>query len=287
MRPHAGAVRAVKDRPKFGSSEYSAELDLVYELAQWRDTPLDQVSEEFHIGLREVSRYLADVQVDKYEAGVDYGTTAAQHRKIQSGADIKHPISGKKTPIKTGRDAAAYVHRDNPATPWVRMASELLKAGVDCKMPASMESAIPAQSGFICFGEPFFIGMVGQAVRDAGYVSFRKKWGDAEPRPEESGPVLGKGFLPLTYAEGCPMHPADPAMHSVAAHVGKYVIKAFFDQDLRHPDSDRTVGEEADLLADNIGMWRFWAAVHTMSDHTSADMRAELVAKDLVRPYLR
>ena len=285
----AAALASVSQYPDFGSTEHTDSLRRVMELAKMRDTPLDQLDKDLPRGLREVSPYLADVMVPKYKEGKDYGTTKAQHKKIQSGADLAMDQgTGDDTYILTGRDAAAYVHHDDPIWPWMRIVKDLLAQGIAPDMPEEMQAPFPAQSSFSVYGVPFFIGMMGEMLRKVGVLDFHLKWRDMLPRPEESAPVLLDAYLPLAYSEGSPMHPRGPAMHSGAAWGGCAVIKAFWPdetQEITPLGEGDTVNlhDTLDLTADNVGYWRLHAGVHEEADHLNARAPVEAVVTGMTR----
>lgn len=286
----AAAHASVTNYPAFGSTDHTESLRLVHELSKMRDTPLEELSTDLPKGLRVVSRYLNDVMVKKYAEGKDYGKTAAQHKKIQSGAKLATDQGNGETYILTGRDAAAYVHADDPVWPWMRMVKDLLAQQIPPTMPEEMQAPFPAQASFSVYGEPFFIGILGEALRKIGMLDFHLKWRDMLPRPEESGPVLLSEYISQAYAEGSPMHPRGPAMHSGAAWAGNAVIKRFWPDDQEYyPMADMdaygptTIHEEADLLADNVGYFRLHAGVHEEADHLLAREPAEMVVNDMTR----
>lgn len=286
----ASTLATAADYPEFGSAEHTESLGRVLHLAELRDTPMSELSSDLPRGLREISPYLRYVTVPKYEEGKDYGTTKASHRKIQEGRKLAMPQgTGEETLIITGRDAAAYVHHDDPIAPWEAVVKDLLMQGIMPNTPVSMEAPFPAQENFTVYGFPFFKGLMGQALFNVGILDFHLKWRDALPRPEESMPVLLDTYLPLAYAEGSPMHPRGPAMHSGAAWVQAALIKGFWD-DIKYVPMEDTESypevslyDTLDLLADNIGYWRLHAGVHEEADHLNARAPAEKVAEELYR----
>lgn len=288
MRPPRQVMRIDHDtNPQYGDDQFMVELQQVKDLAEMRDTPLTELSKKLPKGLREVSMFLADVEVPKYAEGKNYGTDKKSWSKIQKGDAFKKPAYDKMTTIVTGRDAAAYVHDDSPLAPWLRFVATLLEQNMPRNLPPSLTtSKYEGQSNFTVFGMPFYMGCLGRALELAGYVSFTTKWTEWKPRPEEAGPALDMGYVSQAYPEGSPMHCSFYAMHSFAALVLMYLLLEFFDGDATMESGD-TVREEARLLADNIGMWRFHAGVHYLSDHTGGDSRAKALAEYLAQPYLK
>ena len=263
MRPPKKIMSVPHDvNPQYGSEEFAAELQQVHDLVELRDVPLIELPKQLPKGLRQVSKYLADEIVPKYPEGEDYGTDEASWLAIQQGKNVGMIPANDTTLIKTGRDAAAYVHNDNPMSPWVKFLQDLLSQDVEKTLPDSMTPLnFQGQSNFTVFGFPFFLGILGRALEVGGYTSFTTKWTEWKPRPEESSVSLGKGFLHLVYPEGSPMHPSFYAMHSFAALSQMYALLKFFNPKA-FMASGETVEDEAQLLADNIGLWRLWPAVH-------------------------
>ena len=274
--------------PEFGSAEYMEGVQLVLELAKQRDLPLKDINAPER-GYTDLSPFLSDVMIPKYTTGVDYGTTKDTHALIQSGADLAGLLQvdrGRETAIQTGRDAAAYVHTDNPLLPWLRFVNHLLSNGVKPRRCAAMEG-LDVQADFVTYGMPFFIMLLGESIGKAGWCSFYVKWRDFAPRPEESTPVLTGEYLPLAFPEGSPMHCSDHSMHSVATCTCKELMLQFFDGSAEMPVHGETIGSRAQQLADNVGLFRVHAGVHFPWEHTRADERAKRYAEIIAEPYLR
>lgn len=282
---HRRAERTAPDPvPGLETPEFKKELELVQEVSKMRDVKLVDLPKTLPRGMRVLSPALADVLVPQYSKGVDYGR---RWEGIQRG-DRVPPVqtSGSKTKIVTARDAAAYVHKDNPMTPFVWAVEFFLSENVPQKMPKSMETMYPGQQNFTVFGLPFFLKMLADAVVEGGWVSFRAKWKNFRMRPEESSIVVLDAPLLLAYPEGSPMHPSLPAMHSFAAWVQAYLLMLFFDKNHVLSTGD-TVEEFLTLLCDNVGLFRVLAGVHYPSDHTSYKPVAKAVASSIAGSYLK
>lgn len=289
-RAMAANSRALNDSslhtaPEFGTADYLEGLELIHELAGMRDRPLSDNDDSLPEGYRVVSPWLADTEVLKYPSGVDFGGNAQSHAEIQSGRIQEAIDTDDYTLIETGRDAASFVHSDNPITPWLRLAEDAIADGAALKMGASVQTKLPGQSNFVTYGFPFVLGVLGKALEQAGYLSFTLKWRDFAPRPEESSPVLNKGYLTVAYPEGSPMHCSDPAMHSMAACVAKHVLLKLLDGSHVFEETGRSLKQEAELLADNVGYFRVHAGVHFPWEHTHADARAAVLAEEICRAY--
>lgn len=275
----------ITQNPLFGDDDFIKEVHQLKDLAEMRDYKMTELPLSLPKGLRQVSMYLADEMVPDYEAGKNYGTDKRSWSKIQAGDMFAKP-DGKMVSIKTPRHCAAYVHDDSPIMPWFKFLKSLIDNDMPRKMPAAMETRFKGQSNFVLMGMPFYMGLLGEALKMAGYVSFTTKWTLFTPRPEEAAPALDLGYLSQTYPEGSPTHPSRFAMHSFAALVLMYVLLMMFEGDAMLPHGE-TVEDEAMLLADNIGYWRLWAGVHYRSDHEACHERAKATAEYLCNQYFR
>lgn len=276
------------DGPQVGSLEFMDELQQVVDVAAMRDTPLDELPKSLPKGMRELSPFLAKVKVPKFTEGKDYGTSKSEFQSIQRGDAKPMPESDGTTRIKTGRDAAAFVHSDSPTQPWIDFVEQLLREGVEQVLPPGWDGLqFDHHQFFTLYGAPFFHGVIGEGVRKSGHLSFPKKWELCMPRPEEMAPRYDMDYLPLAYPEGCPMHPSRYAMHSAAALVCAFLVLEFFKGDAVIEHTGATVRESAMLLADNIGYFRVHAGVHYVSDHLAAMASSELLASEIAKPYLQ
>lgn len=277
--------------PEFGSAEYEEGMRMVAAVAEMRDLPFDKLDSTLPRGMREVSPFLQTERVHDYLKGKDYGTGKADFKAIQSGKMMGKPDlnSDKMVEINTPRQAGAYVHTDNPLEPWTRFIKHLLDHGITPKQCAALEDVeLDTHGKFTVYGMPFFLGMLGQSLMQAGWCSFYVKWRDFAPRPEESAPIILGERLPLGYPEGSPMHCSDHSMHSVATCTCKHLTLSFFDGNLAMPgdEFEGTIQDNAELLADNVGYWRIFPGVHFPWEHTRADQRAAKYVNSVVSNYL-
>lgn len=277
--------------PAPDSVEFLDELDQVYALSEQHDQNLDDLDGNFPRGITEVSPVLLQPQfrIRPYEKGVDYGVADKDWQAIQSGRDLKFDQGGisRLKSVKTVRDAAAFVHHDDPIAPWEALLSIILSEGVERVLPKDFENEYyDVHDWFVLFGAPMYKGVLGEALRMLGHPSFYWKWKEMYPRPEEVGHYYGKDHLPLCFAEGSPMHPARGAMHSMAAKVLGWVLKLLFKGETMLRFTGESVNSTINHLQDNIGMWRLCAGVHYMSDHTCVDPIAEAVARSVVAKYI-
>jgi membrane-associated phospholipid phosphatase len=112
----------------------------------------------------------------------------------------------------------------------------------------------------------------------------------------------GNYFIPMSYPEGCPLHPSYPSGHATASGAAVTVLKWFFDEDFVIPNpltttsdglttvpytgSDAgamTVGGELNKLASNVGLGRCFAGIHWRQDIQQAMLLGEAVAISLLK----
>lgn len=276
--------------PAPDSVEFLDELDIVYQVAEDRDIPLEELPKTLPRGYRELSPFLSETKVPAYKKGVAYGVDDQEWQMIQSGYEMGDVDleSERSTRIKTVRDAAAYVHKDHFLIPWLEVLSHIVKEGAPLKVPEALEVPhLDHTANFAIYGEPFWAGVLGEVLAMVGHVSFHMKWQEMYPRPEEIGHFYGKPHLGLAYPEGSPMHPSRNAMHSAVALAMAEAIKLISDPSYRLALTGETLGSSVDLKADNVGYFRVLGGVHYPSDHDSFRMIAKEVAEVVVSKYLR
>lgn len=279
-------LRNIGPEADVGSAEFDAEQQEIHDLVELRDVPLHELPSSMTQGLREISMFLQGMLVPIRDT-TDFMRTEAQWVWIQAGNAPRERVSeGEASTIVTGRDLATYVHNDFPTDPWLDVVRYLMDAGVAQRLPAQLhDSDGDGQARFACYGLPYIAGLIGETCRRSGVLSFQNKWNKLVPRPEEYAMMAGYGLLPQCYPEGSPMHPSQGAMHSMAALACAALIKALFNE-AHILESGRTVGEEIDLLADNIGYGRLWAGVHRRADHTSIMKVASLMGQQVAKEHL-
>jgi hypothetical protein len=282
--------------PAPDTPEFIEELQGVADMAKMRDEPLESLSSSLPRGYWEVSPILQEVVAQEkrptYDA-VDYMASKESWRNVQHGLV---PLEELKTgsnmrSIKTLRDAAAYVHDDDPLAPFILLAKKILSEGFMVDAPDNMKdvSGFGRLGNFAVYGAPFVFGVLGEVLRVTGNISFYHKWTEWYPRPEEAAPFYDMGYLPMAYPEGSPMHPARNAMHSAAALALAYALIRLFQSSSDHAlaYSGESIRDTALLLADNVGYFRIHGGVHYASDHTSFIPVAEAIAESVVGRLLR
>lgn len=257
----------------------------LYELAGLRDEQMSNVPVHFPVGLRELSMFLEQQPVRRYESGVDYLTETDEFMRVHAGGSVQSIDWDEYKTIETLRDLCSYVHSDDPYELWTGVARWLLRNGVAQRLQDSINDHDgTGQDRFTVFGVPFMSGLIGMAGLYAGEVSFKGKWRNLVRRPEQ---LAAQQFqlLPQAFPEGSPMHPSMAAMHSMMAIVFKHILLGLFDNYHLLP-SGRTVQNELNLLADNVGYGRCAAGVHYYTDHTEIEVVAEKIAKQILRKVL-
>ena len=113
--------------------------------------------------------------------------------------------------------------------------------------------------------------------------------------------ATGADFLPLTFPEGSPVHPAYGAGHATVAGACVTILKAFFDETFIVPDPvvpnpagrqlqrwsgpALTVGGELNKLASNVATGRNQAGVHWRTDGIESLRLGEAVAIAILEDY--
>jgi hypothetical protein len=260
----------------------------------------------------------------------DFGADHASWLNIQNGAPSPLQPSNPDPQLRflrTARDLAEYVHND------AAYQEHLVAALMLARMKAPLNSGNPyppslkAETGFITFGFPMVQVLVAEVIaRAIKHCWFQKWFVHRVVRPEEVAGLVhftvtgqksypldssvlnskaaaavfardGNYFLPLSYPEGCPLHPSYPSGHATAAGAAVTVLKWFFDETFVIPKplvptadglgvmpytgSDAgaiTVGGELNKLASNIGIGRAWSGIHWREDIRQGMLLGEQVA---------
>ena len=262
----------------------------------------------------------------------DFVTDATTWLKVQNGQqpfDSENPDPNLKY-LGTGRDLAEYVHNDVLFQEYLNAALVLMKMHAPLKS-GNPYGSLKSESGFITFGFPMIEVLVAEVMARALKNAWFQKWFvHRMARPEETGGLVhytktagkdyhldssvlnsqaaaevfnrnGNYFIPMSYPEGCPMHPSYPSGHATAAGAAVTVLKWFFDETfvIPHPlttvdDGSKpiaytgadagqiTVGGELNKLASNVGFGRVFAGIHWRPDIEQAMLLGEKVAINLL-----
>lgn len=283
-----GAVPPVGDNT-IGSVEFDDEQRFVHDLVEQRDEKFEMLGATIPLGLRRLSPFLWDTEVDNRKDGQNFMTTEKNYNHIQAGNFPKEKIVTKgKKKIQTMRDLATYVHSDDPYEQWTRIIKMLCDMGIPQKLPKALHNSDTGVGRrFTSWGWFTLAGIVHEGLRKSAVASFQYKWTHFIPRPEEYAQVAGFGLLPQCYPEGSPMHPSERAMHSFAVLVGAEMTKLMFDGSQKVDDWDMTVDQAIDLFAENVGLGRLAAGVHRMRDHERCREQATQLATDYVASAMR
>jgi membrane-associated phospholipid phosphatase len=269
----------------------------------------------------------------------DFGISASYWLNLQNGAPS--PISGENPDptlryLGTGRDLAEYVHNDVLYQEYLNAALMLLNMAPQFSAPI-LNSGNPyigmtSETGFITFGLPMVEAMVAEVIVRAIKNAWFQKWFiHRVARPEEYAGLVhymklggqtypidpsvlnsnaaaqvfaatGSYFIPLSYAEGCPLHPSYPSGHATAAGAAATILKWFFNESLPIPNpvtttadglstvpytgadaSKMTIGGEINKLASNVGFGRVYSGIHWRADIVQGMLLGEQVAINLLQ----
>jgi membrane-associated phospholipid phosphatase len=265
----------------------------------------------------------------------DFGTNPTSWLALQNGQGPFGSASVDPTLrfLHDGRALAEYVHND------VLYQEYLAAALMLAKMKAPLNSGNPygtggetSETGFITFGFPMVQVLVAEVIARAIKNAWFQKWFiHRVARPEEYAGLVhftqtgarsypvdssvlnsnaaaqvfadnGNYFIPLSYPEGCPLHPSYPSGHATAAGAAATVLKWFFNGTFVTPNplttindgsgtaaytgSDAgqiTVGGEINKLAANVGFGRMFAGIHWRQDILQGMILGETVAISLLK----
>src|ERR1700691_646759 len=265
----------------------------------------------------------------------DFGTDLALWINLQNGAPS--PIQSENPDpdlryVHTGRDLAEYVHNDVLYQEYLIAALMLLKMKAPLNSGNPYPPTLKSETGFITFGFPMVEVLVAEVITRAIKNAWLQKWFiHRVARPEETAGLVhftitgqkrypldssvlnskaaaavfarnGDYFLPLSYPEGCPLHPSYPSGHATAAGAAVTVLKWFFDETFVIPSpltttsnglsvtpytgsdaGQMTVGGELNKLASNVGFGRWASEIPRRQDMVQGMLLGEAVAISLLR----
>jgi hypothetical protein len=195
------------------------------------------------------------------EADKDYMTKYENWLHIQNGGPAN--ISRAKQAscyIRNNRDLAEFVHYDFSYQACLSACLMLLSYGGEALAPSNPYVRSRTQAGFVTFGGPHILDLVGKAAKCALQAAWYQKFlVHLRLRPEEFGGRVhntltgaanysvneellqsasvakvyskyGTYLLPMAYPEGCPCHTAYPSGHACFVGAGVTVLKAFFNE---------------------------------------------------------
>ena len=264
----------------------------------------------------------------------DFGTDAGSWLNMQNGAPAALAPSNPDPQLRylhTARDLAEYVHNDVLFMEYLNAALMLIKMRAPLNSGNPYPQTIKSETGFITFGFPMVEVLVAEVIARALKNSWMQKWFiHRMARPEETAGLVhftitgqksypldssvlnskaaaavfsrnGNYFIPLSYPEGCPLHPSYSSGHATAAGAAVTVLKWFFDETFVIPSpltttsdglsvvpytgSDAgkmTVGGELNKLASNVGIGRAMAGIHWRQDIVQGMLLGEAVAISLL-----
>lgn len=203
-----------------------------------------------------------------FQPGIDHMTTFNEWLAIQEGQQpsVSSAVDPTSRYIRNLRDLAAYVQKDVVYQAYLNAALILLGAGAPLKPEVNFYANSTSQAGFINYGPPMLITLLGEASALALRAVWFQKWFiHRRLRPEAFGgrihvemssqpgyPIhpdvmnstavsrtlsnYGTSFLPMAFPEGSPRHPAYGAGHNTVAASCASLLKAFFDESAPYPN---------------------------------------------------
>jgi hypothetical protein len=265
----------------------------------------------------------------------DFVTNLALWLDVQNGAPS--PIQSENPDpqlryVRSGRDLAEYVHNDVLYQEYLCAVLMLMKMKAPLNSGNPYPPTLKSESGFITFGFPMVEVLIAEVITRALKNAWMQKWFvHRMARPEETAGLVhftitgqknypldssvlnskaaaavfarnGNYFIPMSYPEGCPLHPSYPSGHATASGAAVTVLKWFFDEDFVIPNpltttfdglttvpytgsdaGQMTVGGELNKLASNVGFGRCAAGIHWRQDIQQAMLLGEAVAISLLR----
>lgn len=271
-----------------GSEEHLKELDFIRELSKNRDEKISDQGYDID-GLNEVSYFLRDYEVPIFDS-VDYLTKeedlAHVYRGFKPVLEQKFKPGTKK--IETLRDAAAYVRNDPAVGIWIKVANELLAEKVAFRNEVFIRDFKE--------GSQFSFSVLSGGIdieylyREAAYRvsrgSFRNKWLNMFPRPEQAAWDLDQELISMAYDRGAPYHSSFSAMHSAIYNCLMTLTLSLFDGS-HIMKNGKTVEYNSRILFENGAHWRCVAGVHYMQDNLAIIPFSSAVANRVVNEKLK
>jgi hypothetical protein len=211
-----------------------------------------------------------------------YGATEAEWQALQAGTvPRRQELSATTVAMSTGRDIASLAHQDAPTMIGNCVMRMLLAHGAK---PSARAPLAPNELAFVSPGGVWEMQCAnGIAALPAGQEGWRMKFRDhRRARPEELWPRAVRGelhesflrlagwlvelvgpYLPLVYAEGCPLHSDDPSGHAIDAGVWITICKAWFADGPVPSMGIQSLHPEIDLMGWHMVDGRSWARIHT------------------------
>ena len=198
-----------------------------------------------------------------------FATNLALWLNVQNGAPS--PIQSENPDpqlryLRSARDLAEYVHNDVLYQEYLCAALMLMKMKAPLNSGDPYPPTLKSESGFITFGFPMVEVLIAEVIARALKNAWMQKWFvHRMARPEETAGLVhftitgqknypldssvlnskaaaavfarnGNYFIPMSYPEGCPLHPSYPSGHATASGAAVTVLKWFFDEDFVIPN---------------------------------------------------
>lgn len=210
-----------------------------------------------------------------------YGSTSAAYMALQVGQvseqqqlDLHHQW--------TGRALASLVHQDQPYLIPLFVACQLLSAGapLSTRFPAMIAEAPFVTAGGALALQCALATVTEQAMRSCWAVKFKhgrerpeRLWregvqGNLHPDFLKIGGWLVEqtgDYLPMTYAEGSPLHPDYPSGHATIAGACAGILLAWFADGPLPALEITSVHDEIRQMMWALAVGRSWAGIHSRS----------------------
>lgn len=210
-----------------------------------------------------------------------YGATPAAYEALQLG-QVSERQQFEQQRRWSGRALASLVHQDQPYLIPLFVACQLLGSGarLSSRFPAMIAEAPFVTGGGVLALQCALATVTEQAMRSCWAVKFQR----GRERPErlwregvqgnlhrdflEIGGWLVQqtgNYLPMTYAEGSPLHPDYPSGHATIAGACAGILLAWFADGPLPALEITSVHDEIRQMMWALAVGRSWAGIHSRS----------------------
>ena len=239
----------------------------------------------------------------------DYLQSVDEYHSVVEGGQPHDPSTMTTGAIKTPRDGAAYVFRDDGLEQYLGVDTLLATFGVGPNPTIAPWLAGERNDNF--WGLSDLRSIRGELIKEVGDMAKSLKVHYSRLRPQElaylyevqrsgidsqldrtfdlvinhertismMGKNNGTALLSQVYPAGAPLEASYPSVHSMLAWANHAISCIYWNQDAGVLTGN-TVRDESEKLTDNIGLWRLDAGVNYRSDHyLCADIGTEIAER--------